>query len=61
MTKLYDRLYVGSEADCFHSRPEWAVVLACRKIIGTPFSILKTIEKTKMGAVRTLAKELHCP
>ncbi|MEQ8158311.1 MAG: hypothetical protein GXX80_13265 [Thermotogaceae bacterium] len=30
MTKVCDRLYVGSEADCFHSRPEWAVVHACK-------------------------------
>ena len=30
MTKVYDRLYVGSERDCFHSRPEWAVVHACK-------------------------------
>ncbi|PNE20221.1 hypothetical protein V511_09970 [Mesotoga sp. Brook.08.YT.4.2.5.1] len=30
MTKVHDRLYVGSEADCFHSRPGWAVVHACK-------------------------------
>uniref|UniRef100_UPI00345E9582 hypothetical protein n=1 Tax=Mesotoga sp. TaxID=2053577 RepID=UPI00345E9582 len=30
MTKVLDRLYVGSEADCFHSRPGWAVVHACK-------------------------------
>ena len=30
MTKIYNRLYVGSERDCFHSRLEWAVVHACK-------------------------------
>jgi len=30
LTKVHERLYVGSERDCFHYRLEWAVVHACK-------------------------------
>jgi hypothetical protein len=30
LTKIHDRFYVVSERDCFHSRPGWVVVHACK-------------------------------
>jgi hypothetical protein len=30
MIEVYDRLFVGTERDCFHKRDGWAVVHACK-------------------------------
>jgi hypothetical protein len=30
MKEVYERLYVGSDNDCFHEREGWAVVHACK-------------------------------